>query len=364
MYLRLKFTAATNHMDTISTGGNAISALIAQVLQGSRAISALPSAVFDLSNCVRLGSLPSNITVSSNVSSSSVVFNRNTDCWLQFQKAHSQNANFVSLFRIHQNGLTNQSWQPRYMSSNATNMRPETVATANFWYNTQNTAYMTHGLASGEMQFFISTHWVIWNFIDGLGRGGTAGIYDVESTGQDVWARTLNSLYSPQIFITSHGASWPTTSTLRTTEASAERNQLGIYSILMYNGDSGFANLGVLQQGHYSFGRDQIQPMLYPNPNSAFYPTRDNIGDTQNYMMPVYFYANDHQSNTIPSRRALLNGRVPFLWRTSDNAAQTGQAATVGGVEYRFVRLHPCGSTGTTDINAATYMVPTLIGGI
>jgi hypothetical protein len=363
MYLRLKFTAATNHMDS-AVQGQPISQWIQQVLSGSITTSQLPATVFDLSNCVRFGSLPTTVTVSFQNTASTNSQTRQDGCYLQFQKAHSQNANFVNLFRIYQNGLNNQSWQPRLLSSNGTNSRPSAVDTGQFWYNTQNTAYPTHGLSNGEMQFFISTHWVIWNFIDGSGRGGTAGIYDVESTGQDVWARTLNSLYSPQIFITSHGAVWPTSSTLRAAEASNERNQLGIYSNLMYNGDSTFTNQGSLQQGHYSFGRDQIQPTLYPNPNSAFYPTRDNIGDTQNYMMPVYFYANDHQSNTIPSRRALLNGRVPFLWRTSDNAAQTGQAATVGGVEYRFVRLHPCGSTGTTDINAATYMVPTLIGGI
>lgn len=363
MYLRLKFTAVTNHMDT-TVSGQPISQWVQQVLSGSITTNQLPSAAFDLSNCLRLGSLPSTITVSFVNSASTSTQIRQDNCYLQFEKRHSQNANFVSLLRIYQNALNNQSWQPRYLSSNATNMRPSAVDIGQFWYNTQNTQYMTHGVNAGEMQFFISTHWVIWNFIDASGRGGTAALFDVESTGQDVWARTLNSLYSPQFFTTSHGALWPTSSTLRVGEASSERVQMGIYSNLMYNGDSQFQNLGNLNQGHYSYGRDQIQPMLYPNPWGAFFPTRDNIGDTQNYMMPVYFYANDHQSTTIPSRRALLNGRVPFLWRTSDNAAQTGQAATVGGTEYRFVRLHPCGITTAADTNAATYMVPTLIGGI
>lgn len=363
MYLRLKFTATVNHMDTI-VAGQPISQWVQQVLQGSITTAGLPSAAFDLSNCLRLGSLPTTITVNQAQTGTSTSQARQDGCYLEFVKRHSQNANFVSVFRIYQNGLNNQSWQPRYMSSNITNLRPSAVDTGQFWHNTQNTTYMTHGVSNGEMQFFISTHWVIWNFIDGAGRGGTAGIYDVESTGQDVWARTLNSLYSPHVFITSHGGRWPTSTTRNIGEDIVNRNQVGIYSNLMYNGDSQFVNRGALNQGHYTYNRNQIQPMLYPNPYSVFYSTRDAIGDTQNYMMPVYFNTNDNYSTTIPSERALLNGRVPFLWRTSDNAAQTGQAATVSGTEYRFVRLHACGGTDLTDINAATYMVPTLIGGI
>jgi hypothetical protein len=81
-------------------------------------------------------------------------------------------------------------------------------------------------------------------------------------------------------------------------------------------------------------------------------------------MVPVYFQTFPHQSVTTPPNRALLHGRVPFLWRTTDNAGQTGQKATVGGVEYRFVRMHACGTAGTADTNAATYMVPTSIGGL
>lgn len=363
MYLRLKFTAASQFMDTL-VDSKPISQWVSEVLSGVTLPQNLPSTAFDLSNCVVQGSLPTNITVTHNNTTVTTVLTRIAECFLQFEKRHSQNDNFVNLFRIHHQGVSNQSFQPRLLSSNGTNMQPTATTSATWWHNATNTTFMNHSLSAGEMQFFISTHWVIWSWLDSSGRGGTAGIYDVESTGQDVWARTLNSLYSPQIYISSYGGSWPSSSTLRTTEVIADRNQLAIFSNLMYNGDSGFANLGQIHQGHYSFGRDQIHPMLYPNPNSAFYPTRDNIGDTQNYMMPVYFYANDHQAATIPSRRALLNGRVPFLWRTSDNAAQTGQSATVGGVEYRFVRLHPCGSTATADVNAATYMVPTLIGGI
>ncbi len=214
------------------------------------------------------------------------------------------------------------------------------------------------------MQFFISSHWVIWSILDGQGRGGTAGIYDVESTGQDVWARSLNSLYSPQVFITSHGGSWPSSSTSRFSEVDAQRNIVGIYSNLMYNGDGTFTNAGTQHRGVYDYSRGSGNPMLYPDPFSTFFSTRDNIGDTQNYMMPVYFYAQNHTSSTVPASRRLLNGRIPFLWRTSDMAAQTGQAATVSGTEYRFVRLHACGSTGTTDLNAAVYMVPTTIGGV
>jgi hypothetical protein len=225
---------------------------------------------------------------------------------------------------------------------------------------------MTHGVAGCEMQFFISSHWVIWSIIDANGRGGTAGIYDVESTGQDVWARSLNGLYSPQIFISAYGQLWPSSSTSRVTAAVSQESQTAIYSNLMYNGDNGFTNRGEIGIGVYSTtGGPSVRPVLYPDTGAAMFSTRDQIGDTQNYMIPVYCHPNIHYSTTAPANRAILNGRIPFLWRTTDTAGQTGQTATVGGTEYRFVRLHATGTTTTTaELNAATYMVPTTIGGV
>jgi len=363
MYLRLKFTSAANHLNTLISS-KAISQWIIEAINATTAVSALPAAAFDISNCVRLGSLPSQITVQSSVNQTSTAQTFINDNWFQFTKAHSQNANFTSLFRIHQGSSYNQGWQPRMLSSNGTNMAPTVVTTSHWWYDSNSAIYFTHGVSSCEMQFFISSHWVIWSILDGQGRGGTAGIYDVESTGQDVWARSLNSLYSPQVFITSHGGSWPSSSTSRFSEVDAQRNIVGIHSNLMYNGDGTFTNAGTQHRGVYDYSRGSGNPMLYPDPFSTFFSTRDNIGDTQNYMMPVYFYAQNHTSSTVPASRRLLNGRIPFLWRTSDMAAQTGQAATVSGTEYRFVRLHACGSAALTDNNAAVYMVPTTIGGV
>jgi len=363
MYLRLKFTSTANYLNT-TVSSKAISLWIKEALDGTTAVSALPAAAFDISNCVRLGSLPSEITVQSSVSTSTNATTFINENWFQFTKAHSQNANFTSLFRIHQGSSYNVGWQPRLLSSNSTNMVPTSVSTSVYWYDSNSATYFTHGVSNCEMQFFISSHWVIWSIIDGSGRGGTAGIYDVESTGQDVWARSLNSLYSPQVFITSHGGSWPSSSTSRFSEVDAQRNIVGIHSNLMYNGDGTFTNAGTQHRGVYDYSRGSGNPMLYPDPFSTFFSTRDNIGDTQNYMMPVYFYAQNHTSSTVPASRRLLNGRIPFLWRTSDMAAQTGQAATVSGTEYRFVRLHACGSAALTDNNAAVYMVPTTIGGV
>jgi hypothetical protein len=285
--------------------------------------------------------------------------------WIQFTKRHSQNANFVDLFRIHQSAVLNNSFLPRMLSSNSTNMVPAPVDSSNYWFNTtNNSTAMTHGLSAVEFQFFISQHWVIWSTIDGQGRGGTAGIYEVESTGQDVWARSINSLYSPQIFISAAGSVWPSTTQLRVTDSAASSFETAMYGNLMYNGDSTFTNRGQVGLGQLSQSRGTVMPQLYPDINTSFFPTRDQIGDTQNYMIPVYFHTSHTNSTTVPAARATLNGRIPFLWRTTDNAAQTGQKATVSGTEYRFVRLHSCGTTGTTGVNAATYMVPTLIGGI
>mgnify|MGYP001027454861 CR=1 FL=1 len=374
MYCRLKFEAGNIHFND-SFSGKSISRWIQDVLNGTNTPAELPSAAFNLSNCVVEGSLPSNITVTHDLYTSSSPDLQTTQNYLQFTKQHSQNSNFVKLFRIYQNQYWNytRAGAPRMFSANATNGQPTAPGRYLQWYNettgnSTSTGYthLEHGLSEAEYQFFISSHWVIWSVISPGGSGGTAGLFDVESTGQDVWARTLNSLYSPQIFITSNGATWPTSDTPRVTEDS-KGIRFGIYSNLMYNGDDGFVNRGTIftPVGIHQIDVGDVTPVLYPDPGSSFYSTRDNIGDTQNFMMPVYMYSGFMQSTTTPPNRATLNGRIPFLWRTTDNAAQTGQKATVGGVEYRFVRMHPCSGIGTTsDINAATYMVPTTIGGV
>ncbi len=375
MYCRFKFEAGDFHFNT-SVGGKRISQWIRDVLNGTNTPAQLPSAAFDLSNCVIEGSLPSNIIVSATVTTSTNTTLQTTENFIQFSKEHSQNSNFVNLFRIYQNQFNNttRAGTPRLLSSNETNEQPFAAARYMAWFQENTTSdtvdqgytHLTHGLSEAEYQFFISSHWVIWSVISPDGSGGTAGIFDVESTGQDVWARTLNSLYSPQIFITSNGAAWPTSDTPRIAE-NTRGIRFGIYSNLMYNGDDGFVNRGTIfvPTGIHQLVSGNVTPVLYPDPGSTFYSTRDEIGDTQNYMMPVYMYSGYMLSTTTPPDRATLNGRIPFLWRTSDNAAQTGQKASVGGVEYRFVRMHPCsGINSTGNINAATYMVPTTIGGI
>lgn len=364
MYLRLKFTAGAKHFNTV-VATKSIVQWIREALTGETAVSALPSAAFELINCVKQGSLDPKITATSAVSASTDPTTAMVQTYLQFEKRHNQNDNFVSLYRIHQTSHANLSFSPRMYSANGTNVQPSPVNTSHFWTDSaEGTTYMTHGLDGVEFQFFISQHWVIWSTIDSQGRGGTAGLFDVESTGQDVWAKTLNSLYTPQFFLSAHGGVWPSTTTLRISEVTGQRSTYSLHSNLMYNGDSGFVNRGASNQsGIYGHAYEVITPLLYPDPRTAIFPTRDNIGDTQNYMIPVYFYTNVIPSVTIPANRALLTGRVPFLWRTSDTAAQTGQTASVGGVEYRFVRLHPCGQAATAvNVNAATYMVPTSIG--
>ena len=363
MYCRIKFTSAGNSFNTSTFTAGAVTASIAQwiarVLSGTTLPSALPPAVFDINNCSITGSLPAGITVTGQGISGTSAGN-----YVQFTKQHSQNSNFVSLFRIYQSNL-NAGYAhgiPRMLSSNSTNEVPAGAATSSYWFNAGTESnYMSATLANVEYQFFISAHWVIWSVLNASGQGGTAGLFDVESTGSDVWARTLNSLYSPQILISCHGNSWPSSATLQTTETAA-RNQ-GIYHLLAYNGDTLFNSKSYLQASSHAIAASSELPQLYPNISNAFFSTRDSIGDTQNYMIPVYYFTGAPISTTTGSSRAVLNGRIPYLWRTTDNAGQTGQTATVSGVEYRFVRLHNVGS-GTTGVNAGTYMVPTTIGGI
>jgi hypothetical protein len=365
MYLRLKFENVTAHFNTI-VSTKSISQWIKEVITGQTLIANLPSSNFDIANCVIEGSLPSNIVASFNTYTGATTSSQVLNNHISFTKAHSQNSNFVDIFRIYQNQYYSQGFLPRILSSNGTNSAPDTPNTSSKWIasNQDSGSSMTHGLAGAEFQFFISPHWVIWNTIDALGRGGNAGIFEVESTGQDVWANSINSLCSPQILITAYGTAWPSSTTLRVTEGSVIGYASGIYANQMYNGEASFINKGGFGYGNLYWGANQEYPMIFPDPQQSFVSTRDEIGDTQNYMIPVYFHTTTRNSSLASSSRATLTGRIPFLWRTTDNAAQTGQKATVSGTEYRFVRMHGCGANTTSSLNAATYMVPTLIGGI
>lgn len=363
MYCRLKFNSINNlHFPNSYSNGTTsatISSWIAQVLNGTVLPQNLPTEPFDVSNCVVVGSRPTQVPT---VGVTGVMVSNGA---VQFTKRHSQNTNFTSLFRIYSDGnsTARRSGIARMMSSNGTNEQPAAVNVNSGWF-AGDLAIGVHGLGGAEYQFFISAHWIIWSVIDSTGAGGTAGIFDVESTGSDVWARSINSLYSPQILITSTGQIWPST-TLQQFSESGNGVNTGTYSNLMYNGEGDFNNRAVFRgAGVHSMSNGNILPEIYPDIGSTIFSTRDDIGDTQNYMIPVYLHGGYHLSTTNPSTRAILNGRIPFLWRTSDNAGQTGQAATVGGVEYRFVRMHSCGSTGNTNRNAAVYMVPTTIGGV
>lgn len=362
MYCRLKFNDVSNLHFPVSYSNGTISApicaWITNVLNGTVLPQNLPTEPFDVSNCVVVGSLPTQVSVAF----ATTTYANNT---VQFTKRHSQNTNFSSLFRIYSDdaNTARRHGIARMLSRNSTNEQPGAFSQGSGWFNADQ-GIGIHNLGGAEYQFFISAHWIIWSVIDSTGAGGTAGIFDVESTGSDVWARSINSLYSPQILITSTGQFWPST-TLRQFTENGNGILTGIHSNLMYDGDGNFSNRGQQRStGVHQSNSGSLVPEIYPDINSTIFSTRDDIGDTQNYMIPVYMHGGYFLSTTGPTTRAILNGRIPFLWRTSDNAGQTGQAATVSGVEYRFVRMHSCGSAGNTNRNAAVYMVPTTIGGV
>jgi len=85
MYLRLKFTATSNHFDSV-VNSKPVSQHIKEALDGTTAISVLPASVFDINNCVRLGSLPTTVAVSFANSTSTDSNTRNAGCYIQFQK--------------------------------------------------------------------------------------------------------------------------------------------------------------------------------------------------------------------------------------------------------------------------------------
>ena len=377
MYVRIKFNDSIGNASWSSTFSDGttnrtIANWVERFLEGSDAANELPTDMVDVNLTTRVGSLPSEYTITQSTYTGTSTSSRYLNNYFRIQKAHSQNSNFSSLLTIYQNMFHSSGvFQPRYSSNNNTNVRPDSIDTDSSWFlaNTTDDAqsYGPRYFGGLEMQFFISEHWFIWSVTDTDGSGGSAGLFDVESTGLDTYARNLNTLYAPQFFVSAWGDQWPTATADQVAEPSAYSYRTAIYANQMYGGGSTFVNRGAVrtwQNAGQGYGTEDI--CLFPNPQDSIFNAVDDIGDTQNFLVPVYFYPTNHKNtNNSDSDRILLQGRVPYLWRTSDNAGQTGQTATIGGVEYRFVRLHSCGGISTSDTaNAATYMVPTTIGGV
>jgi hypothetical protein len=376
--MRLKFNAIGNkslHDGYEDAGGTSrtIADWIVRALNGDTAIANLPTSMVDVNLSTKVGSLSNKYTVTFDSYTGSSSGDRYTRNWIQVAKQHNDNANFSSILRWYQTGQSNTggSHCPRYFSNNLSNTQPSAVTGDMSWFfNTQgshSSTFLSY-FNNLELQVFASDHWFIFAITDQEGNGGTFGLFDVESTGADVYARSLNTLYSPQFFMTSIGKNWPTSTSDQVIEDTVYQHRTGLFLNQSYGGEQTFTNRGSIASTRFAgtYGSEDIS--LWPDTRNSIFNTVDAIGDTQNYLVPVYFSGINHLStNNLSSDRILLNGRVPFLWRTSDNAGQTGQTATISGTEYRFVRIHPTGGSESAtvgQVNAATYMVPTTIGGI
>lgn len=128
----------------------------------------------------------------------------------------------------------------------------------------------------------------------------------------------------------------------------------------VYTGSTQYSFNGQYNNG-YNTGYTRAY-VMYPNPMDRIYQRKVNATNSLIHpLYPVHIYGIGYTS-TAP----LLNAKVPYLYRTTDQIAPNVDTVTVNSASYRVLRMHKTGNYNfqSTSANAtACYLLPETIGG-
>jgi hypothetical protein len=374
MYVKISFTN-NNYSLRTTVSGLTVADWIVGVINGTTEIAALPTAAFAINNCVKVGSKPSTLTMSTVIGGDDA----NPTRIIFYKEHHSVTGARRALQLANQisGGSPVFSWRTR-VTDHPTSINFYEPNGTNFdGYWEQNGVYTTNVgsqlnpyTSAAELNFFLSEYWTIITFKDSNNFGGSSAMLEYEATGADTWARSIDDKFYPGFSIIAGGLYWPT-STYPTLETYQGRQDARITMGRMFDGSASTAyrHADGRRNGHQT-ETTYIYPMIWPTPATAVYPTRDSVGNSQNYLLPVYFYPGTpgYGNTTQANSRGNGYGKIPNLYRTSDFIGQNGDEISIQGVSYRVVRMHRTGNNvesvaGTNYGHPACYLVPTTING-
>ena len=132
------------------------------------------------------------------------------------------------------------------------------------------------------------------------------------------------------------------------------------YANGVYTGSAQYSTNGSYNNG-YNTGITRAYAM-YPNPMDRAYQRKVNAVDSLVHpLYPVHIYGIGH-TQTAP----LMNAKVPYFYRTTDQIAPNVDLVTVNSANYRVLRLHKTGNynfQSTSANSTACYLMPETIGG-
>lgn len=245
---------------------------------------------------------------------------------------------------------------------NGTNPFPRSANTS-YWANTNinSTTSKTYQVHQWDrVLMFVSDYWFIVQIWAGTFMKQFA-IFDYEDSVSDQYAFSVNPLVSPQIAWVSQVTDM--TSGVAQTTSTVDYS-MGRFSYFERNGNIRTGATQVSDDywyGNLPSSMSHYQVSVLPIPRIS--QTSVKISGGAGHMLsPVFVLPSTgtHQYSSVNY------GKIPYLYRTTDDIAQAGDEITFGGVDYAVVPMHKCGGYAIGDaasVNQACYLVPKTIGG-
>lgn len=260
-------------------------------------------------------------------------------------------------------------------------------------YNNSSSSNYTSRLFSNSVlniEVFASKYWIIFvvNYISTT-AGYTGNVVwaflDIESDKQQEYSYTHSTWAGGQS--TYPGFSWVVKNNKRdsvdidTNDTfaqsmvgyAAQRNE---QSGVQYQGRLTFNTNGLYSKTPYFANnqRGMVTLPLYPQTLFKIMQSDSTVLNNPLYQVMAYSYGwTDSNTDETGYMNPGVMAKVPFLYRTADNADYQGSPVTVGSDTYRVIRWHKSGFNAGNDYDThddneagglACYVVPQTIGGV
>lgn len=201
------------------------------------------------------------------------------------------------------------------------------------------------------------------------------GVYDREPFAMDTYITdTYDSDYGPFVGFTTIGNN----NHITNSNSGKTSNWLRIGNKGYLKGD----NTGYNINNTFDYETEQFTPyhtwnygyasaaqcamQLLPQPGLSINYFQSNAIEPDHVLMPVYSTGGSFYNATAASQSHGQWGRLPALFRTTNDLGPTGTQVTVNGVDYTIFKSHKTGAEyiDTNCIYNSCYLVPTTLGDV
>jgi hypothetical protein len=226
-----------------------------------------------------------------------------------------------------------------------------------YWTADSGSSQPPGGIHNGydRVLIFASAYWFVIQIYQG-DRLMTGGVFDFEDSAADTYAYGLNTDTSPQMFFAND---------VQDMRSGQDSHQSIYWGRSHYMTVSGNIETNDTQRNEAGFTGGTITytnyvPSLFPAPMIPQSPGKITSGDGH-FLTPVFVIPTRGGSDLSMSSF----GKIPYLYRTTDDLAQGGDLITYNTIDYMSLPMH---KTGGDNIGSqplvANYLVPKLIGGV